>query len=82
MKTAVASVAKPVPTSSCHLPPGLASSSRTERPLPPSETIALSADDSAATPDAYGTNLARLADLKRRYDPDNVFRGNQNVAPA
>ena len=42
----------------------------------------LSADDSAATPDAYGANLARLAELKRRFDPDNVFRGNQNVAPA
>ena len=42
----------------------------------------LSSDDSAATPDAYGANLARLAELKRRYDPDNVFRMNQNVAPA
>jgi FAD/FMN-containing dehydrogenase len=42
----------------------------------------LSADDSAATPEAYGANLARLAELKRRYDPDNVFRVNQNVAPA
>src|SRR5215211_4151914 len=33
---------------SSHLPPGFASSSRTERPLPPSETIAFSALDSAA----------------------------------
>ena len=30
---------------------------------------------------AYGANYARLAEIKRRYDPDNLFRMNQNVKP-
>ena len=31
---------------------------------------------------AYGANFERLAVLKKKSDPDNVFRVNQNVAPA
>jgi FAD/FMN-containing dehydrogenase len=31
---------------------------------------------------AYGANHDRLASLKRRYDPTNLFRVNQNVAPS
>jgi hypothetical protein len=41
----------------------------------------LSADDHERVRDAFGPNLERLVELKRRYDPDNVFHLNQNIAP-
>lgn len=31
---------------------------------------------------AYRSNFARLAEVKRAWDPDNVFRVNKNVPPA
>lgn len=31
---------------------------------------------------AYGASLSRLSQLKRRYDSDNTFGLNQNIAPA
>ena len=31
---------------------------------------------------AYGQNLARLGEIKARWDPTNLFRTNKNVAPA
>jgi FAD/FMN-containing dehydrogenase len=43
----------------------------------------ISAAGAEQTRTIYGdAKLARLADLKRAWDPDNVFRLNHNIAPA
>jgi FAD/FMN-containing dehydrogenase len=31
---------------------------------------------------SYGANYERLAEAKRKYDPENVFHVNQNIEPA
>jgi FAD/FMN-containing dehydrogenase len=31
---------------------------------------------------AYGTHYDRLASIKARYDPANLFRMNQNIRPS
>jgi FAD/FMN-containing dehydrogenase len=31
---------------------------------------------------SYGDNFDKLAAIKRKYDPDNTFRFNQNISPA
>ncbi len=30
----------------------------------------------------YGENLQRLQELERRFDPENLFRRNQNIRPS
>lgn len=38
-------------------------------------------DANAAAMAAYGPNLARLKQLKRKYDPQNAFHHNLNISP-
>jgi FAD/FMN-containing dehydrogenase len=38
-------------------------------------------DDTDRVRANYGDNYDRLVDLKRVYDPENLFRVNQNIAP-
>ena len=39
-------------------------------------------DADALVRSAFGSNYDRLAQIKRRYDPTNLFRFNQNIKPA
>jgi FAD/FMN-containing dehydrogenase len=38
-------------------------------------------DQDDAITSAYGPNYARLVEVKRRFDPDNVFHLNHNIVP-
>jgi FAD/FMN-containing dehydrogenase len=37
--------------------------------------------DGGAVSAAFGPNWKRLLEVKRKYDPDNVFHLNQNIRP-
>jgi len=41
----------------------------------------MSEDDQNRVEANYGAGYGRLADVKQKYDPGNVFRANQNIAP-
>jgi len=42
----------------------------------------LADEGTAAVRASYGVNYQRLSQLKKKYDPGNFFRSNQNIAPA
>jgi len=41
----------------------------------------ISTEEQPFVPSAYGSNYGRLVELKRRYDPENIFRRNANIQP-
>ena len=36
-------------------------------------------DESDRVAAAYGENYARLKQVKKKYDPENIFHNNQNI---
>lgn len=59
----------------------LAASDRIARHATPGAYVNFIAEAEGGARRAYGANLERLAAIKRRYDPGNLFRVNQNIAP-
>ncbi len=41
----------------------------------------LAEDEADRIPSAYGSNYERLRKIKAKWDPDNLFRRNQNIPP-
>jgi FAD/FMN-containing dehydrogenase len=42
----------------------------------------LGEDEAERVPAAYGSNYERLREIKRRWDPSNIFRANHNIPPS
>jgi hypothetical protein len=42
----------------------------------------MSEDEANRIESAYGGHLKKLAEVKRKYDPENLFRMNQYIKPA
>ena len=42
----------------------------------------MSGDDQGRVPSNYGSNYERLKEIKAKFDPENLFSMNQNIAPA
>ena len=47
-----------------------------------SYTNYLPAEDHDRVRQAFGPNYERLVEVKRGYDPENCFQGNQNIVPS
>ena len=41
----------------------------------------MTGDESDRVAAAYGANYARLKQIKKKYDPENIFHNNQNIKP-
>ncbi len=41
----------------------------------------LDQDEGGRVEAAYGSNFSRMVEVKKRWDPDNLFRMNQNISP-
>ncbi len=62
----------------CRAPPAAAVHSRSSVWI---YTNFASADDAPRVAENYGANYERLREVKRRYDPGNLFHLNQNIRP-